>query len=155
MISADVIETMQKILPVKQNLIPVSVKKKLEYGGHYIQEYVDKEKVKVYFEWFKKYNHIFANYDFNESIITDYENKCMDQVAKMDAEKAAELVTNHNVFNKENIIDMEELESEEELEETVKIDKEIVQCEHSSIIQMYKCTKKMWMPQQLLINLLI
>ena len=33
MISADVVETMRRILPVEQNLIPVSFKKKLEYSG--------------------------------------------------------------------------------------------------------------------------
>ena len=53
MISADVVETMNRILPAPQNLIPVSFKKKLEYTGHYIQEYVDKKKLQIYFEWFK------------------------------------------------------------------------------------------------------
>ena len=59
MISADVVESLKKILPVKQKLVPVSFKKKTEYIGHYIQEYVDKNKVQTYFDWFKKYNHNF------------------------------------------------------------------------------------------------
>ena len=50
MISADVIESLEKILPVEQNFIPVSFKRKLEYTGHYIQEYVDKRKVFAYFK---------------------------------------------------------------------------------------------------------
>ena len=36
MISADLAESLQKILPLEQNLVPVSFKKKLEYTGHYI-----------------------------------------------------------------------------------------------------------------------
>ena len=52
MISADIAETMRKILPVEQNLVPVSFKKKLQYTGHYLQEYIDKKKVQIYFDWF-------------------------------------------------------------------------------------------------------
>ena len=44
MISANVVDTLKRILPVDQNLVPVSFKKKLEYSGHYLQEYVDKKK---------------------------------------------------------------------------------------------------------------
>ena len=58
MISADVVESLRKILPVQQNLVPVSFKKKLQYTGHYIQEYVDKKKIQIYFDWLKKYNHL-------------------------------------------------------------------------------------------------
>ena len=61
MISADVVESLQKILPVNQDLVPVSFKKKLEYTGHYISEYIDKKKIQIYFDWFKKYNHIFKD----------------------------------------------------------------------------------------------
>ena len=46
MISADVIESMQKILPVEQNLVPVSFKKKLEYTGHYQKNMQIRRKLK-------------------------------------------------------------------------------------------------------------
>ena len=45
--------TMDKILPVQQSLIPVSFKRRLQYKGHYIEEYIDKEKLLAYFNWFK------------------------------------------------------------------------------------------------------
>ena len=77
MISANVEESLNKILPVDQNLVPVSFKKKLEYSGHYIQEYVDKKKVLTYFNWFKKYNHLYKDYELDVKLITDYENSCM------------------------------------------------------------------------------
>ena len=45
MISADVVESLKKILPVEQNLVPVSFKKKIHYSGHFLQEFVDKNKL--------------------------------------------------------------------------------------------------------------
>ena len=53
MVSADVVDTLQKILPVEQNLVPVALKRKMEYSGHYKQEYVDIYKIKEYFQWFQ------------------------------------------------------------------------------------------------------
>ena len=47
LISADVKESLDKILPLEQSLIPVSFKRKLEYGGYFIEEFIDKEKVRL------------------------------------------------------------------------------------------------------------
>jgi hypothetical protein len=44
-ISADIGETMSNILPRDQNILPISFKRKLVYNGHYLAEFVDKEKV--------------------------------------------------------------------------------------------------------------
>ena len=59
MVSANVVDTLHKILPVEQNLVPVALKRKMEYSGHYMQEYVDRYKIKEYFQWFQRHNHIF------------------------------------------------------------------------------------------------
>ena len=123
MISADVMESLHKILPLKQNLVPVSFKKKLEYTGHYIQEYVDKKKVQVYFEWFKKYNHLFHDYTLDEDLISDYETKCMESVRRMDVEKSKAIVTDHNVVEQERNNFQDDLDSEEEYEENITIEK--------------------------------
>jgi hypothetical protein len=61
MISADVTKTIEKILPVMQNLIPVSFKRKLVYSGHYIREYIDKKKLIEYFRFFKTNNHLYED----------------------------------------------------------------------------------------------
>ena len=45
MVSADVVDSMSQILPKEQNLLPVSFKRKIEYTGHYMQEYVDRKKI--------------------------------------------------------------------------------------------------------------
>ena len=72
LISADINHSLQKILPLDQSLIPVSFKRKLEYGGSFIEEFVDKEKVRLYFSWFKKYNHLYKNIKFDESLLEQF-----------------------------------------------------------------------------------
>ena len=44
LISADIQNSLERILPLEQSLIPVSFKRKLEYGGSYIEEFIDKGK---------------------------------------------------------------------------------------------------------------
>merc|ERR1712202_83647 len=112
MISADVVESLKKILPVEQNLVPVSFKKKIHYSGHFLQEYVDKNKVQTYFDWFKKYNHLFEGYEINQNLITDYEKMSMEKIQKTDIEKSSTLVTDHDVVSKENNAMEDELESD-------------------------------------------
>ena len=44
LISADVEDSMSKILPKDPNCIPVAMKRKLVYEGHYMQEIIDKNR---------------------------------------------------------------------------------------------------------------
>ena len=88
MISADVAESINKILPVDQNLIPVSFKKKMEYKGHFLQEYIDKNKVLEYYNWYKLNNHLFQDYELDQKLIEDYESRSMEAVKKIDEEKS-------------------------------------------------------------------
>ena len=53
LISADISHSMNKILPQRQNLLPVCLKRKLEYSGNYIEEIIDKTKVRAYFNFYK------------------------------------------------------------------------------------------------------
>ena len=69
-IEADVQKTMdEKILPRKQELIPVSLKRKLIYKGSVIEEIVSKSKVKQYFKLFKENNPLFVDEKFDEKRI--------------------------------------------------------------------------------------
>ena len=47
LISADVSHSLSRILPVSQSIITVCFKRKLEYKGNYLEEVIDKEKVKL------------------------------------------------------------------------------------------------------------
>ena len=66
MISADVTSTLEKILPNKNTLIPVSFKRKLEYKGYYLQEYIDRVKWGLYFQFFRKNNHLYEDYQVGD-----------------------------------------------------------------------------------------
>ena len=75
LISSDIPHSLSKILPVQQCLIPVSFKRKLSYTGSYIEEYVEKEKIKMYFAWFKKYNHLFKSIELDSNLIEEFESE--------------------------------------------------------------------------------
>ena len=49
LISTDIEHSLSKILPHEQKLIPVSLKRKISYKGYYIEEWVDVEKIEIYF----------------------------------------------------------------------------------------------------------
>ena len=68
---------MSKVLPVTQNLIPVCFKCKLAYSGSYIEEFVERKKVDLYFKWFKKYNHLFNTTQFDDSLVHQF---CTDTI---------------------------------------------------------------------------
>lgn len=80
MISADVVTSMEKVLPVPQNLIPVSFKRKKEYKGYYIREYIDRQKVEEYFHFLKSKNHLFEEYELtNLEKVEDEMSKAIDE----------------------------------------------------------------------------
>ena len=54
LISSNLGKSLSKILPQSQIIIPVRFKRRLAYTGHYLAEYVDRQKVELYFDWFKK-----------------------------------------------------------------------------------------------------
>ena len=74
LISSDLSHSLNKILPVEQSLIPVSFKRKLSYTGSYIEQYIDKEKIKLYFSWFKKYNHLYKDVELDTELIEDFKD---------------------------------------------------------------------------------
>ena len=65
LISSNLEHSLSKVLPVTQELIPVCFKRKLSYSGSYIEEVVEKKKVQMYFDFLKKYNHLYKNLTFD------------------------------------------------------------------------------------------
>ena len=90
MISSDLQQSLDKILPVSQNLIPVSFKRKLEYGGYFIEEYIDKGKVLTIFQWLKKYNHLYEDYELNEALIDEFETQALNAIKDNEEEEMDE-----------------------------------------------------------------
>ena len=135
MVSANVVETLTKILPVDQNLVPVALKRKLEYSGHYMQEYVDRDKVKLYFHWFHRHNHLFEEMHLDESLITKFEQDAMDLSEIEDKDKDEYIVNHDEILKQREIVDdLYDSEEEEDKETTEKLEKEHISCDHSSFI---------------------
>jgi hypothetical protein len=91
LISSNVAHSMSKILPRKQNLLPVCLKRKLEYTGNYLEEVIDRKKVEAYFNFFKRFNPLFNGAQFQHDQIDKYENEC-DSFTKI-FEEALEKIT--------------------------------------------------------------
>ena len=75
LISSDIVHSLEKILPIDQGLIPVSFKRKLSYSGSYIEEFIEKPKVEMYFSWFKRYNHLFKDTELDSNLIKAFEDE--------------------------------------------------------------------------------
>ena len=135
MVSANVVESMKKILPIEQNLVPVSLKRKMEYTGHYMEENVDRLKLQTYFRWFQRHNHLFKDFKLDETLVDKFENEAQNLVEKMDGEKD-DIVTNHNeiIKSKELVDEIYESDEEHNDEESTKLETEYVSCDHSSVI---------------------
>ena len=69
LMSSDISHSVSRILPMKQNLIPVCLKRKLGYTGNYLEEVIDRKKVNAYFHFFKRYNPLFKDIELKESRI--------------------------------------------------------------------------------------
>ena len=136
MVSADVAQSMNEILPQDQNLLPVAFKRKIEYKGYYLQEYVDRQKIQIYFKWFQRHNHLFKDMTLNEELINKFEKEALEAVEEIDTEKD-KLMTDHGVIRsqigqiKDEIYDSDE---EEQLSSVVKLEKEVFVSDHSSVI---------------------
>ena len=52
-------------LPSKSQLIPMKLKRKLKYKGHYMYEYVCPAKLYTALQWLKSQNHLYANIAIN------------------------------------------------------------------------------------------
>ena len=75
LISANICKSLSKILPLHQNLIPVRFKRRLAYTGSFIEEFVEKEKVQMYFDWLKQNNHLYKDLDLDLSLVDEFLNE--------------------------------------------------------------------------------
>ena len=71
-ISSDVPSSLEKILPQEQQLFPVSFKRKLSYEGHYIEEVVEKDKIRIIFDWLRKNNPLYYEVLLKDEVIDEF-----------------------------------------------------------------------------------
>ena len=146
MVTSNVTDSLKSILPVPQNLIPVTLKRKMEYSGHYMQEFIDKKKIACYFSWLQSHNHIFKDLKLDLNMIKDFENYTQEVISKADEEKDDQ-ITNHFEMllgqfvegeEKEEVEDEEVDENDQDNQQTEmksrKLQVETVVSSHSSVI---------------------
>ena len=83
LISSDIPDSLSKILPTDQQLLPVSLKRKLQYRGSFLEEWVDVKKVQLYFAWFKENNTLFMDVELNEDLIDQFQRDTMDAATNL------------------------------------------------------------------------
>ena len=80
-------ETMDNLLPRPQKLIPVALKRKMEYSGSYVSEIVDTEKLQAYYEHFKRVNHLFKETEMNDERLNSFFLENLESIEEQDDRK--------------------------------------------------------------------
>jgi len=126
-VQAAVHDTFNDILPLNQELIPVALKRKLEYKGSYICEVISRSKLETYFTFFKESNHLFIDTNFNSEHLDKF---ILDAIQSIEAQDDAKVQNRENATgdyihddDAESHSEQDEPESSEMLEQ--KIDEEI------------------------------
>ena len=92
LISADVEATMEKVLPIEQNLIPIALKRKLQYEGFYLREIVDKNKLKILFQWLKQNNPLYSDAEFNPILVDEFYETVREDIESFEESSQAPLM---------------------------------------------------------------
>lgn len=80
-------ETMDNLLPRPQRLIPVALKRKMEYAGSFVSEIVDIEKLMAYYKHFKQVNHLFKDKEMSNDKLDDFFLENLESIADQDDKK--------------------------------------------------------------------
>ena len=80
-------ETMDNLLPRPQRLIPVALKRKMEYAGSFVSEIVDIEKLMAYYKHFKQVNHLFKDTEMSNDKLDDFFLENLQSIAEQDDKK--------------------------------------------------------------------
>ena len=109
LISSDIKHSLDR-LPMAQQIVPVKFKRKLSYDGYYIGEFVDTKKVRLFFEFFKKNNHLYKDVFLQSDIIDDFESDL-----ELESDQMLEVCTNTIQEEMEEVDSLDDLEDEIDL----------------------------------------
>ena len=84
LISSDIASSLKKIIPIEdQQILPVTFKRKLQYDGHYLAEWIDRKKIEIYFNWLKINNHLYKDIDFSTDSLDKIIDTCNESLEPM------------------------------------------------------------------------
>ena len=120
-VTADVEQTKDTIIPVEQHLIPVSLKRKLEYKGYYLQEVIDKNKILKYFQCLQERNHLYKDKQINLQKIDAIIDEALKDSGTVDEEKSDEFIQKEKNMNSKHTVAVES-NMDESLDEVIVTD---------------------------------
>ena len=88
-ITADIPHSLSKLLPIKQNMIPVAFKRKLEYSGYYLEQVINRDKVLIYFDFLKEQNPLYSHLTFDTDLLEDFEDEIQEDARRFEQETCA------------------------------------------------------------------
>ena len=94
-------------LPSQSELIPLKLKRKLAYKGHYMYDYVTPEKILNALRWLKLHNPLYANVKINEEWVLDAEIDDHDLYASLTSSTDSDLDTSNHVECTEVAMDID------------------------------------------------
>jgi hypothetical protein len=83
-VESNIKQSLETVLPIDQELIPVALKRRPEYKGAYVEEVVSKKKIMAYFTYLKKVNPLFENIDIDEQGIDKHLKDSIESINAQD-----------------------------------------------------------------------
>nr|XP_039268201.1 uncharacterized protein LOC120343147 [Styela clava] len=109
-VEAEIQSSIETILPVDQNLIPIALKRRPEYRGNFIEEVVSKQNILAYFNFLKQNNPLFRDVHFDITKLDQFLSCTIDCIEDQDEWKTSQSCAVANADTElniamENIID--------------------------------------------------
>ena len=103
LISNDIQHSFNKLLPQPQQIQAVSFKRKLEYKGTFMEEWVDTAKVIKYFEFLKANNPLFKDYVLDEEKLQQFEQDTLEAAEQFETQDDGSNIEESTNLNTDNI----------------------------------------------------
>ena len=62
----------------------------MQYKGHFIQEHIDRDKIRAYFNFFKKYNHLYKDFEFIDEALDEFENETLNKINNDESDSSSD-----------------------------------------------------------------
>ena len=118
----------------------------MEYKGYYIEEYVDRQKLHAYFNFFKKYNHLFKDFNLDDTTLDEFEKEILNKINQKEDSDASDMETDNdkdtnsklNPKNESNDSDSDSDSSKQDNDEPIIYPGKALFATNSLIIDKYK-----------------
>ena len=86
----------------------------MAYTGSYIEEIIERAKVDITFDFYKQYNHLFSEFQFDDELIDQFEDESKEKAKEFERQTTAEFDSIRDVIHEDQDSDMETNEDVDE-----------------------------------------